>query len=276
MAFLKGIKFKRNNYSWPEAGLALAMSTAQIKGIDKHKEDLIRQYYKKETFDSLTKKIKESEGSLEKGVISFEPFFIDRVASETVTIKLRVVAIALEVARIDNRVDEKEMAKIKYFCQKFNFSISDVDMYAAGRLHEIDSAHSYENLESPHSNMGDLVLEPNEAGLALLIWVAFSDDDPSEKEMEVVGQYYSMSEAEQLARKISKAGFCYPDDLPLLKKQIVKSLSQLTERAIEKKLAIAYVGAEADGKLLECELEVIRMVSGDLSIEMDVVKNFFS
>ncbi len=116
--------------------------------------------------------------------------------------------------------------------------------------------------------MEKLELTGPEAGVALSVLVAFSDDNPSDEEAEVMRKYYKYEDAESFQNKVDAAGFKFPGDLPELE-PVIMDVLQMQERDFQvRTLAVALVLAHSDGVFDQDEMRMLNKFCLGLGVSL--------
>ena len=260
----------------PEAALALSTLVAFADDDPSEAEGVVmRKYYLHQTAEAVQKKLDEG-GYLYPGDLNAtEEFFLPVLREAPAPFRLRTIAVALELARADGRIDQDEMKLLNYYAGALGVSLAEAEAFAASDLRELDESRGYYDLPEVTPAAERIALSEEEAGIALCMMAAFADDDPSEAETGVVREYYSPSDAEGLKRRLEEAGREFPGDVASLKDSILETLGRLGRERQLRALAIARKAASADGRLDPAERQVIRGFCEELVIGEAELRNYF-
>jgi tellurite resistance protein len=105
-----------------------------------------------------------------------------------------------------------------------------------------------------------------EAAIALSTLVAFSDDNPSEEEGVILRKYYFLDDAERVQKKLSDAGYLYPNDLREAEPYILTALKEADKDFKLRTIAVAFLLSRADGEVDQDEMLVLSTYADKLEI----------
>ena len=244
----------------PEAALMLTIIISLADDNPSEEETVVlRQYYKKDTAESLETKIKNSGLNYPNEINALEPEILKVLSAADPAFVKRTLAVCLKIAEADGVVDQNEMNLLNRYCDHFKLTMYEVELFGNLKLKELDETRGYEDLEDIKEDdipaVVDLTLQ--EAGLALVTWVAFSDDDPSDEEMAVVREFYKKEDAEGLIGKMEAAGLPFPDAIPKIESSIISAFKKSVRDDRLKMLAVAHKTALADGESDDDEQAII-------------------
>jgi tellurite resistance protein len=236
---------------------------------------LLRKYFLLETAESVQKKLTAGGYRYPDDLTEVEQYFLPVLQNAQKNFQLRTMAVALLIADADGETDFDEIAMLNRYSFALALSLGEAEKYARESLKEIDERKDYDNSLPANEEKGDVPLTLEEAGVALAAWVGFADDDPSEKEIGVIRNQFNLEVVQDLPSKMEKYGYRYPEDLPLLRKNIQETLAKAGRDFQLKILGIAYKVAAADGTLDPREIALIKDFCEEFLIGFREVKEYF-
>lgn len=253
----------------PEAGLLLAASVSLADDNPSASEEvLLKKYFTSKTAEDLELKIQEAGISYPDALPEMEENILQCLKKESALFQKRSLAVCLELALADGTVDQQEMTLLNRYCNAFGIALHDADLFREKKLRELDETGDYYHLEDLDAKEIPLEMELGikESALALLTLTAFADDDPSEQEVALIREYFSLEDIESLTQKMEKAGASFPEDLPRLMDSILKCMKEQNRQEQLKYLTLLHKTAAADGKMDPREVAIIEQFCTELCI----------
>ena len=262
------------------AEAALIMTVIVSMADDKPSEEetvVLRKYYRGETADTVQMKMDAAGMSFPGDIERLEAEVLEVLSGAEPAFRKRTLSVCLKLAEADGTVDQEEMNFLNRYCDYFKLTMFDVQEYGHRKLRELDEVHGYEDIEDISEDEVSVFLEltTQEAGMALVTWVAFSDDEPSEDEMAVVREYFNEEDVEGLIGKMKRDNLSFPEAVPRLEASIIKSFGKLVRDDQLRMLAIAYKTAKADGILDLNEEGIIKKFCEEFMIGEGELRKFF-
>jgi tellurite resistance protein len=267
---------KEMNLTLPEAALVLSVDISLADDDPSEAEAVVlRKYFRMETAESLQKIMTDAGFAYPAQIKELLPSALTALKKAEKAFRLWTLAVAYELAQADGNYDRQEMLAISGFAADLECPMFEIRIFAEKYLREISGTDDYTKIHGMSFSTASIDLTEEEAGLALSVLVSFSDDDPSNREIAVVREFYSSDAALSLTEKMGDNGYSYPDDLKKLTPSIIKALSCYDRNIQLKHLAIAYRTANADGQLSLEELAILKEICSDLYIGIGELADFF-
>ena len=172
--------------------------------------------------------------------------------------QLWVLAAALETAYADGVFDREEMLILNRFCDICGVSLTEVTEFRDKALKETDELGIRIPAFEPDTQHPFIPLTVDEAVLALCAWVAFSDDNPADREIALIREHFTINVLTSLDKKMEEGGYSYPDDLPEMKESIIAALKTLRREELVNRLGLVYKTAAADSIVDKDELSILK------------------
>lgn len=116
--------------------------------------------------------------------------------------------------------------------------------------------------------MKKIELTGPEAGIALSVLVAFSDDNPSMEETAVMRKYYKFDDAESFQNKLNAVGYKFPNDLSAIEPKILETLKKEDKNFQLRTIAVGLILAHSDGVFDQNEMNVLNKFCGALEFSL--------
>ena len=260
-----------------EAGILLS-ALVSFSDDDPSEEEgvILRKYYRFSDAESAQHKLEKAGYFYPKDLLEADPVILSVLKEADQEFKLRTLAVAWLLARADGNVDQSEMMLLSRYAAELGAALGDAKQYADLYLKEIDESGGYFEETTGFRHREEISLLPEEAGIAVATLVAFSDDDPTDAEAGIIREFYSYDAVANLQKKMTVAGYNYPEELTEMKSAVLKGLAGGDRSAILKMLAIAYKVALADGDADEDEVMVLREYCEEFCIGLSELKLYFA
>lgn len=262
----------------PEAALIMTVIVSLADDNPSEEETIVlRKYYRGETVETMQMKMETAGLKFPGDIEQLEPEVLEVLSGAEPAFRKRTLAVCLKLAEADGTVDQNEMNLLNRYCDHFKMTMFDVQEYGSRKLRELDEVHGYDDIEDLRDDEVSVFIDltTQEAGIALVIWVAFSDDEPSEEEMAVVREFFNEEDVEGLIGKMKIENLGFPKDVPRLEVSIIKAFGKLVRDDQLRMLAIAYKTAKADGVLDPDEEVIIKDLCEEFMIGEGELKRFF-
>ncbi|MBN1646565.1 MAG: TerB family tellurite resistance protein [Spirochaetales bacterium] len=237
---------------------------------------VLREYYTAETLDAVEEKLVAAGQSFPGDLKKISSGLTRILQAADKIFRLRTIAICQKVALADGFQDQREINLINSFAHALEVTLYEAERFAAVALKGVDETGDYACDGSSLEALNEVPeLTSDEAGLLLAVLAAFSDDNPSEKEVGVIREYYSPALALIVQSKLKNAGFSWPGEKKVLMPAILKALAD-ADRAVQlKALAVAYKTCMADDVMEAVELEFLELFCRELAIGMVEIQDYF-
>jgi uncharacterized tellurite resistance protein B-like protein len=253
----------------PQAGLLLAASVSLADDDPSPAETAaLKKYYTRETAQSLESRFLEAGVEWPRDRAALEGAILARLKEATEAFRLRSLAIALELAEADGRVDQEELRFLARYATALGTSLADADRYRKEALREVEYGSDYSDIAKLDSGTLPLELElaPREAVAALVTLVAAADDDASDAEMVFIREYCAVADFEGLSAKLKAAGGAWPDDLSRCLPSLLRAIRGMDRKGQLRALTLTYRTAMADGVINGRELDLLKDFCNSLQI----------
>lgn len=262
----------------PEAALMLTIMVSLADDNPSEEETVVlRKYYRRKTSLSLEAKLKEAGVNYPEDIMDLESEVLEVLGSTKRAFVMRTLAVCLKVAEADGVVDQTEMNLLNKYCDHFKMTMFDVETYGKLKLKELSEVLGYGTLEDLKDEdiPVSIQLTAGEAGLALVTWIAFSDDNPTDNEMAVVREYFGEEDASGLITKMKEQKLEFPAAVPRLRQSILTSLAAMRRDDQLKTLAVAYRTAGADGVVDPEEQSILDTFCEEFTIGTGELRRYF-
>lgn len=245
----------------PQAGLLLAASVCVADDeLSPAEAVVLRKYFTRATATALGSLLEGAGARLPRDLPGLEPAILACLKGASEASRLWSLAVALELALADSRVDQEELRLLARYASALGLGMAEIERYRSGSLRESEAGAPFSPAPPPPAPLPPLALElsPREARAALVTLVAAADDRVSEAELAFIREYCSLSDFEGLTQRLKAAGGAWPGDLGRCQASILGSLRGMDRKLQLGNLVLAYRTALADGAPDPGELRLIK------------------
>ncbi len=269
----------------PQAGLLLAASVSLADDDPSPAETaVLRKYYTRETALSLESRFQQAGIEWPRDSAALEGKILARLKEAGEPFRLRSLAVALELADADGRVDQEEMRLLARYADSLGLSLAAADLYRKSALRELEYGTDYGEIPGLDTTLQPIELElsPGEATAVLVTLVAAADDDPSEAEMGFIREYCKPADFESAAARLAAEGGAWPADLQRCSASVLRALRGMDRNGRFRSMLLAYRTAIADGttdpreqSLLRGYCDALQIGYGELEACAPALESFF-
>jgi tellurite resistance protein len=137
-----------------------------------------------------------------------------------------------------------------------------------------DAAPKDEQKRSEVMDKQAIIFTEAEAALMLVTLVAFADDNPSPEEGVLLRKYFLLETAESVQKKLTEAGYNYPDDLTDVEQYFLPVLQNAQKSFQLRTMAVALQIADADGETDFDEIAMLNRYSFALALSLGEAEKY--